>query len=254
MANIRLARLITKRSTIAGEVPTIPSSNDHADGSWLDTDIYEGELFYNVPDKKLYQRTGTGIVLLNEVKAEVTGNITATNDAFYTVTATATITDPTPVQGKGFTVIVRNGTATVGGTAYATVGTIIRRIFHSGAWANYTYNGNINIGDYLKKDGSVAMTGNLDTGGNNVNTDGGNVNTGGGNLNLSNGLIQQNGNNHNLPANAGTLLNTTSGINPTPIANSPIANGDTVNVAFGKAQGQINQISSDSFINAIIFG
>ena len=36
-------------------------------------------------------------------------------------------------------VFVRNGTATVGGTGYSTAGTIIHRIYHSGAWANYVY-------------------------------------------------------------------------------------------------------------------
>lgn len=122
---------------------------------------------------------------------EVTGNTTATNDAFYTVTATATITDPTPAQGKGFTVFVRNGTATVGGTAYATAGTIIRRIFHSGAWASYVYNS-----------GSVSS------------------------------------------ASIGDI---------TPV-NTPIVDNDSVNTFASKTQGQINQISSDSFINAIIFG
>jgi len=34
-------------------------------------------------------------------------------------------------------VFVRNGTATVGGTGYSTAGTVINRIYHSGAWANY---------------------------------------------------------------------------------------------------------------------
>jgi hypothetical protein len=66
----------------------------------------------------------------------VSGNITALNDQEYTNVASATYTDPSPVEGKGFTVTVRNGTATVGGTAYAIAGTVIKRIFHSGAWAN----------------------------------------------------------------------------------------------------------------------
>ena len=64
-------------------------------------------------------------------------NFTAANDAYYTATATLTVTDPTPAEGKGFWVQVRNGTATVGGTAYATAGTLIRRVYHSGAWATY---------------------------------------------------------------------------------------------------------------------
>jgi hypothetical protein len=49
------------------------------------------------------------------------------------------VTDPTPVEGKGFEVLVVNGTATVGGTAYNVVGTVIKRVFHSGAWSNRVY-------------------------------------------------------------------------------------------------------------------
>jgi len=68
----------------------------------------------------------------------VSSNTTASNDGQYTVVATATFTDPTPAEGKGFEVFVRNGTVTVGGTAYAIAGTTIRRVYHSGSWANYT--------------------------------------------------------------------------------------------------------------------
>jgi len=79
------------------------------------------------------------------VVAEKSASFTAANHGIYTATATLTVTDPTPVQGAEFTVVVRNGTATVGGTAYSTAGTVIRRIYHSGAWANYS--GSVAIGD-----------------------------------------------------------------------------------------------------------
>ena len=69
----------------------------------------------------------------------VSASQTAVNDEAYTLVATSTFTDPTPVEAKCFTVFVRNGTATVGGTAYSVVGTIIKRTYHSGAWANYIY-------------------------------------------------------------------------------------------------------------------
>lgn len=71
------------------------------------------------------------------VTVEVTANITAVLDNQYINTASATYTDPTPAQGKGFRVLVRNGTATVGGVAYAVAGTQIYRVYHSGAWASY---------------------------------------------------------------------------------------------------------------------
>lgn len=61
-------------------------------------------------------------------------SFTARNGAVFHVTATATVTDPTPAEGQGFDVLVINGTATVGGIAYSTAGTFIRRRYHSGAW------------------------------------------------------------------------------------------------------------------------
>ena len=69
----------------------------------------------------------------------VSGNITATIDGNYTNVANSIYTDPPPIEGKRFTVTVRNGTATVGGISYSVLGTVILRIFHSGSWANYVY-------------------------------------------------------------------------------------------------------------------
>jgi hypothetical protein len=77
---------------------------------------------------------------LTDVQQEaivVSSSLTASINKYYVNTASSTYTDPTPVQGKGFIVFVRNGTATVGGTGYSTAGTIIFRYYHSGAWANY---------------------------------------------------------------------------------------------------------------------
>jgi hypothetical protein len=71
-----------------------------------------------------------------EVKSS---SFTAENDGQYSVVATLTVTDPSPVEGKGFDVFIRNGTATIGGTAYTRSGTTIRRVFHSGAWTNIPY-------------------------------------------------------------------------------------------------------------------
>ena len=69
----------------------------------------------------------------------VSSNTTAENDRVYHVVANATFTDPTPVEGKGFTVFVRNGNAVVGGVVYLNTGIIIKRVFHSGSWLNYFY-------------------------------------------------------------------------------------------------------------------
>ena len=66
-------------------------------------------------------------------------NFTPRLDGSFLATATLTTTDPSPSEGRGFTLLVRNGTATVGSTAYAIAGTLLDRTFHSGAWATYVY-------------------------------------------------------------------------------------------------------------------
>ena len=66
----------------------------------------------------------------------VSTNQTAVNDASYTVVANSTFTDPTPVEGKGYRVFVRNGTATINSVGY-TEGTTILRLYHSGSWVSY---------------------------------------------------------------------------------------------------------------------
>lgn len=52
---IKGARILIKRSDIASEEPTIPTNNDHTSG-WLDTDVYKGEMFINLPDEKVWVR------------------------------------------------------------------------------------------------------------------------------------------------------------------------------------------------------
>jgi hypothetical protein len=67
----------------------------------------------------------------------VSGSLTAHNSTQYMNVASATYTDPSPVEGEGFKVYVRNGTATVGGVGYSAAGSVIWRVYHSGAWASY---------------------------------------------------------------------------------------------------------------------
>jgi hypothetical protein len=68
----------------------------------------------------------------------VSTNQTAVNDGQYTVIANSTFTDPTGVNGKGYWVVIRSGTATIGGNNYSQSGTIIYRLFLSGVWGTYT--------------------------------------------------------------------------------------------------------------------
>ena len=80
-----------------------------------------------------------GLADYQKVEEVNSSSKTAELNTFYVNVATSTYTDPSPSEGRGFTVFVRNATATVGGTSYSTVGTVIRRIYHSGGWANYVY-------------------------------------------------------------------------------------------------------------------
>lgn len=60
----KVERIVIKRSTVAGTVPTVPPSDNHQDGSWSATDIYKGELFWNQADGILYSRNDDGIVVI----------------------------------------------------------------------------------------------------------------------------------------------------------------------------------------------
>jgi hypothetical protein len=58
------SRIKIKRSTVTATVPTVPSSNDHTDGTWVATDIYKGELFFNQADDTLWTRGDSGVICL----------------------------------------------------------------------------------------------------------------------------------------------------------------------------------------------
>jgi hypothetical protein len=59
----------------------------------------------------------------------------AENNRNYTVIENATFTDPTPEEGKGFKVFVRNGTAIIGGDSF-TEGSFVFRIYYDNAFLN----------------------------------------------------------------------------------------------------------------------
>ncbi len=118
---------------------------------------------YTLPDE-----SGT-LALLSDITGGggytvVSSNTTASNDTNYTVVASATFTDPSPTEGKGYVVYVRNGTATIGGTGYA-VGSLVFRVYHSGAWSSREYKSNLTASDIPTgidatkiADGSVSNT------------------------------------------------------------------------------------------------
>lgn len=100
------------------------------------------KLEYNPLIKRGFDLVGGSSSDTGFVPIVVSGNITAANDTNYTNVANAIYTDPSPVEGKGYDVLLVNGTATIGGFAYSLVGTTIKRRYHSGSWLSEEYTPN----------------------------------------------------------------------------------------------------------------
>lgn len=96
-------------------------------------------VFYIATDTNTtyYWNWTTYVSLWSSWSIVVTWNTTAVNDWVYVVVANATFTDPTPVEWKGYTVIVRNWTATIWWVWYSVAWSEIIRIFHSWWWSSY---------------------------------------------------------------------------------------------------------------------
>ena len=62
------ARIIIKKGQ---GTPTIPTSSDHRDGSWLSTDIYEGEFYLDSTTGIIYTRVGSTINVASQPKVSV---------------------------------------------------------------------------------------------------------------------------------------------------------------------------------------
>lgn len=114
------ARIIIKK----GEgTPTIPTSSDHRDGSWLSTDIYEGELYLDTINGLNYTRYGNTIVELFPTSTGLAGNefvfvfskldlptpvsgvITLANNYTYFITKTIDLTGDRLVGGVNSVII-----------------------------------------------------------------------------------------------------------------------------------------------------
>lgn len=119
MAN-ETRRIIIKKGT---GTPTIPSSSDHTDGTWLATDIYEGELYLDTTNGLNYTRYGSTIVELFPTSTGLAGNefvfvfskldlptpsggvITLANNYTYFITKTIDLTGDRIVTGVNSVII-----------------------------------------------------------------------------------------------------------------------------------------------------
>ena len=124
------SRIKIKRSTVSSTVPTIPSSNDHTDGSWIATDIYKGELFYNQADDVLWSRGDDGINCLGG-----SASITLTAAQVKTLN-TSPITIVSAVAGYAIEVVSASVKIAFNTTAYAT-NTFIQLIVNGATTAQY---------------------------------------------------------------------------------------------------------------------
>jgi len=78
MSQTEYSRLLLKRATFPGVLPTIPTGSTISN-TWLPTDLLEGELYLNSPDDRLFVRTANGI------KEIAISGISSGND--YTISA-----------------------------------------------------------------------------------------------------------------------------------------------------------------------
>jgi hypothetical protein len=119
MAN-ETRRIIIKKG--AG-TPTIPSSSDHTDGTWLASDIYEGELYLDTVNGLNYTRYDSTIVELFPTSTGLAGNefvfvfskldlptpvsgvITLANNYTYFITKTIDLTGDRIVAGVNSVII-----------------------------------------------------------------------------------------------------------------------------------------------------
>lgn len=108
------SRIKIKRSTVTATVPTVPSSNDHTDGTWIATDIYKGELFFNQADGVLWSRDDNGVNCLG-------GSVSLTIASADVLTLNTTpITLVGAVSGYAIEVVSASVKVDFNTTAYAT--------------------------------------------------------------------------------------------------------------------------------------
>lgn len=105
-------RIIIKRGT---GLPTIPPSDDHQNGDWIDTDIYEGEFYQDTDTGIIYQRNGNDIIMSDGGPVQ---------DVYKAVISQASTSDPVIEQELqntlGITVTtsyILTGAYTLGGMA-----------------------------------------------------------------------------------------------------------------------------------------
>lgn len=106
MKKTAFARQLLKRLTTPFTQPTIPTSNDHTDGSWVDTDLYSGEMCLNTSSRELTLRTaGLGSDTIDYIHKTTSFNVLsgiATKFQRYSQITQTTDATPTTVGSFNF--------------------------------------------------------------------------------------------------------------------------------------------------------
>ncbi len=76
----------------------------------------------------------------------VSNDFIAENNKIYHTIGSLTITDPTPIGGLGYDVLIMSTNVVVGGVTYSIAGTYIRRRYVGGVWISYLSTGETNLG------------------------------------------------------------------------------------------------------------
>lgn len=81
-------RILLKRATTTGTAPSVPTSNDHTDGTWTATDCYVGEVFTNTTDGRMYLRVSNAGFIELSAAAGVRRTIEIVEDFFGYIAST----------------------------------------------------------------------------------------------------------------------------------------------------------------------
>ena len=122
--DIQNVRLIVKQSDIAGQMGTVPASDDHTDGTWSETDMYVGEQLINTADDIIYVRTDNGI---RNIKLKVD----STTDIMV-----ASVTLSTDDIRTLYTTPIQIVAADTDGRPYEVISATAHLIFRTAAWSS----------------------------------------------------------------------------------------------------------------------
>ncbi len=159
------SRIRVKRGTTTGDIPTVPASSDHTDGTWTNKDLYVGELYLNTADDRLWIRTDNGVKEIALGVGELKTTTFSLTSAQILALNTTPLTVVSAIAGKEIQVVSASAALTYVSSTYATNTNMVLKSSSasneqarfdissgstaSGTFENMVYNNNIVSGDAL---------------------------------------------------------------------------------------------------------